>query len=116
MTDQVNSGSDQKAKVKEFFVNRKNIAVRLLYTVLFLAILGIATNIVWVIAVFQYIFLLITKSYMNPLRRFSANFALYLKEIIDYIIVVSNKKPFPFNEFPRNGTALEPLDIADIEE
>jgi hypothetical protein len=116
MTDQVNSSSDQKAKVKEFFVSRKNIAVRLLYTVLFLAILGIATNIAWVIAVFQYIFLLITKSYIKPLRKFSGNFAVYLKEVIDYIVVVSNRKPFPFNEFPKNASELEPLDIADSEE
>jgi hypothetical protein len=116
MTDQVNSSSDQKAKVKEFFIKRKNIAIRLLYTVLFLAVLGIATNLVWVIAVFQYIFLLITRSYIKPLRKFSSNFALYLKEVIDYILVVSNKKPFPFNEFPKNASELEPLDITDIEE
>lgn len=115
MTDQVNSNLDQKAKVKDFFVSRKNIAVRLLYTILFLAILGIATNIVWVIAVFQYIFLLISKNYIKPLRKFSLNFALYLKEIIDYILVVSNKKPFPFNEFPKGMTELEPVDIADLE-
>lgn len=116
MSEQFNGTSDQKAKIKEFFVNRKNIASRLLYTVLFLAILGIATNITWVIAVFQYLFLLITKSYIKPLRKFSVNFALYLKEIIDYILVVSNKKPFPFSEFPKSMTELEPLDISGFED
>ncbi|MDY0132589.1 MAG: DUF4389 domain-containing protein [Desulforegulaceae bacterium] len=116
MTDQINGSSDLKAKVKEFFVNRKNIVIRLLYTILFLAVLGIATNIAWVITVFQYIFLLITKNYIKPLRNFSRNFALYLKEVLDYILLVSNKKPFPFNEFPKTETDLEPLDIADIEE
>lgn len=112
MSEETNAGD----KAKEFLVSRKGVATRLLYTIIFLIVLGVVTNIAWIIAVLQYLFLLVTRSYIKPLRSFSANLTFYLKEVLDYILLTSNKKPFPFNEFPKSAVEPEPLDIVDIKE
>ena len=116
MTEQINGKKGAGDMLKDFLKNRKNIAVRLLYTVIFIAVIGIITNLVWIIGALQYVFLLTTRAYIKPLRKFSVSLTVYLKEIIDYVLLTSNKKPFPFNEFPKGAEEPEPLDIVDIKD
>ncbi|PIE75307.1 MAG: glucose-1-phosphate thymidylyltransferase [Deltaproteobacteria bacterium] len=103
-------------QINEIISTRKDIVIRLLYTFLFLIVLGVIFNIIWIIAAFQYLFLLVTKKHIKPLRSFSSNFTLYLKEVMDFVLVVTNKKPFPFNEFPKESLVLESLDVSDIDD
>jgi len=116
MTEENSDKGNAGDKAKEILLSRKGIAVRLLYTLIFLVVLGVVSNIVWIIAAFQYLFLFITRSYIKPLRRFSANLTLYIKEVIDYILITRNKRPFPFTEFPKTVEEPEALDIEDIKE
>jgi len=106
MTNQVNSNAGDKAK--DFFMSRKGVGLRFLYTLIFLGVLGVVGNIIWIISVFQYVFLFITKNYIKPLRKFSSSLTAYIKEIMDYVLLLNNRKPFPFSEFPKSE---EPSDI-----
>ena len=80
--------------------SRKSIAIRLLYTVLYLIIFEILKTVIQLIAVFQYIYLLITRTYSQPLKSFSNKVATYTYRIIRYATLNENYRPFPFNEFP----------------
>jgi len=102
------NNSDSGVKAKEFLMSRKEICLRLIYTFIFLAVLGVVVNIIWLIAALQYAFLFATKNYIKPLRKFSASLTEYLKEIMDYILIISSKKPFPFSDFPK---IKEPVEI-----
>jgi hypothetical protein len=86
---------------KEFLIQRKDIAVRLLFTVFFLIVLAIVKLIVQVIVLFQYVYVFITLTPSQPLRTFSNQLATYDYRIIRYVTLNENDRPFPFCEFPR---------------
>jgi hypothetical protein len=86
-------------------VSRTQIAIRLLYSVLFLFILGILLFLVKLATVFQYILLLITLSPSEPVRRVSNQLAAYAYRVMRYLTLNDNERPFPFTEFPKE---LEP--------
>jgi hypothetical protein len=86
-------------------ISRTQVLVRLLYTVLFLILLGITVFLVKLSLVFQYILLFITLKPSEPVRRVANQLAAYAYQIIRYITLSSNARPFPFSEFPKE---LEP--------
>jgi hypothetical protein len=86
-------------------VSRTQIAIRLLYSVLFLFILGILLFLVKLATVFQYILLLITLSPSEPVRRVSNQLAAYAYRVMRYLTLNDNERPFPFTDFPQE---LEP--------
>jgi len=82
-------------------IPRVKIGVRLIFTLLFLIILSIMQFIIQMITLIQYVVLLITRSYSEPLRSFSNKAASYVYRLIRYITLNENTRPFPFAEFPR---------------
>ncbi len=82
-------------------VSRTQIAIRLLYTVLFLFVLGILLFLIKLSTVFQYVLLLITLSPSEPVRRFSNQLAAYAYRVMRYLTLNDNERPFPFTEFPQ---------------
>jgi hypothetical protein len=80
--------------------SRKNIAVRLLYTLLFLIVFEILKIIIQVAVLFQYIYLFISKEYNHPIRKFSNKVSVYAYRVMRYITLSENEKPFPFQDFP----------------
>ena len=81
--------------------SRKKIAVRLLYTILFLIVFEIVKIIIQVSVIFQYVYLLISKTSNNPIRNFSNKVSVYGYRVLRYVTLNENEKPFPFNNFPR---------------
>ena len=79
---------------------RKKIAIRLLYTVFFLIVFEILKIIIQVSVLFQYVYLLISKTYNNPIRSFSNKVSVYAYRVLRYITLNENEKPFPFHDFP----------------
>jgi membrane peptidoglycan carboxypeptidase len=79
---------------------RKNIAIRLLYTIFFLIVFEILKIIIQVSVVFQYVYLLISKTYNNPIRDFSNKVSVYAYRVLRYVTLNENEKPYPFNDFP----------------
>jgi hypothetical protein len=82
-------------------VSRTQILIRLLYSVLFLAILGVVNFLIQLATVFQYIMLLITLSPSEPVRRVTNQLAVYGYQVMRYLALNGNVRPFPFTEYPQ---------------
>ena len=80
---------------------RKNIAIRLLYTILFLIIFEILKLIIQISVLFQYVYLLISKTYSDPVRNFTNKVSVYAYKVLRYVALNENKKPYPFQDFPQ---------------
>jgi len=81
-------------------VSRKQIFIRLLYTILFLLILGIVEFIVQIVVFFQFIYFFITRKPNEPVRQFSNKISTYGYRIFRYVTLNESKRPFPFTDFP----------------
>ncbi|MGV8073717.1 MAG: DUF4389 domain-containing protein [Syntrophobacteraceae bacterium] len=86
--------------VEETKPTRKQIGVRLLYTLLYLIIFELLKLVIQVTVMFQFFWLLITRQYSEPLRRFSNKASTYAYEVLRYMTLNDNYRPFPFNDFP----------------
>ena len=86
--------------VKTFFLDRKDIAVRLLYTIFFLIVFEILKLIVQVCVLFQFVLLLITRAHNEPVQRFSNKVLSYAYRVMRYVTLNDNQRPFPFTDFP----------------
>jgi hypothetical protein len=86
-------------------VSRTQIAVRLLYTVLFSIVFGILHALINLSIVVQYLLLFITGRASEPVRRFTNQAAAYTYRVIRYVTLNDNARPYPFSDFPQD---LEP--------
>ncbi|MFO8083704.1 MAG: DUF4389 domain-containing protein [Desulfobacterales bacterium] len=87
--------------------NRKQIAIRFLFTVLFLIVFEIIKTIIQVTVLFQYVYLFITKKHNEPVRHFSNKVTTYAYKVLRYLTLNENLKPFPFTEFPKEMESCE---------
>jgi hypothetical protein len=92
-------GADMNT-MEEIKATRKQITIRLLYTLLLLIIFEILKLVVQFTVLFQFVYLLITRRYSDPLRNFSNKVATYTYKLIRYMTLNDNYRPFPFNDFP----------------
>jgi hypothetical protein len=81
-------------------VSRKQVAIRLLYTLLYVAIFEVVKTIVLLITIFEYFFLLVTLRHNEPARTFANKVATYGYRLMRYVTLNENQRPFPFSEFP----------------
>ena len=81
-------------------VTRKQIAIRLLYTLLYVAIFEVVKTIILLITLFEYFFLLLTLQHNQPARSFANRVATYGYRLMRYVTLNENQRPFPFSEFP----------------
>jgi predicted membrane protein len=81
--------------------SRKDIAIRLLFSIFFLIVFEILKTIIQVAVLFQYVYLLITKKHNEPVRTFSNKVTTYAYKVLRYLTLNENFKPFPFTEFPK---------------
>ena len=88
-------------------IPRVKIGIRLIFTLLFLVILSVMHFLIQMTTLIQYVVLLITRSYSEPLRSFSNKAAAYVYKLIRYITLNENTRPFPFTEFPREMESPE---------
>jgi hypothetical protein len=80
--------------------SRKAIAMRLLYTLLFLVAFELVKTAVQLAVVFQYIYLFITQKPCEPVRRFANQAATYAYVLLRYASLNANARPYPFAAFP----------------
>lgn len=86
-------------------LSRSQIAVRLLYTILFLPIIGICNALVVLTTLFQFALLFITQQHSEPVRGFANRVISFIYRAWRYFSLNSSVRPFPFAEFPED---LEP--------
>ena len=84
----------------EIVASRKDILVRLLYTILYLLVFEIIKLIIQIIVVFQYIYLFITRNHNDAVRSFSNKLSTYTYDVMRYLTLNKNQRPFPFTDFP----------------
>jgi D-alanyl-lipoteichoic acid acyltransferase DltB (MBOAT superfamily) len=89
-------------------LTRKRVGVRLLYTILFLIILHVVKTIISLIALFQFVYLLLALKYSEPGRQFSNRLSVYQYQVMRYLTLCDNQRPFPFQEFPGELEATAP--------
>ena len=80
--------------------SRKQVAIRLLYTLLYVAIFELVKTIVLLITLFEYFFLLVTLRHNEPARTFANQVATYGYRVMRYLTLNENRRPFPFSDFP----------------
>ena len=85
--------------------SRKQVAIRLLYTLLYVAIFELVKTIVLLITLFEYFILLITLRHNEPARTFGNKVAAYGYRVMRYLTLNETQRPFPFTDFPAE---LEP--------
>jgi len=86
--------------IEEAKTPRKQIGIRFLYTLLYLVVLEVLKVVVQISVILQFIYLLITQKYSEPLRNFSNKLAAYAYRVMRYATLNENFRPFPFNDFP----------------
>jgi len=86
---------------------RKQIVIRLLYTLLYAAIFELVKTIVLLVTLFEYFVLLITLKHNEPARNFGNKVATYGYRVMRYLTLNENQRPFPFADFPAE---IEPPD------
>jgi len=94
--------------IENTLLSRKKIGIRLLYTVLFLLVFEILKLIVQVTVLFQYIYLFITRTHNEPVRRFCTKVAIFAYRVIRYVTLNDNTRPYPFSDFPEEVETSEP--------
>ncbi len=88
--------------------DRKEIARRFAFSILFLIFFEIIKTIVQVAVVFQFVFLLITQRHNEPVRKFCNKLSAYAYKTLRYATLNENEKPFPFAEITPEIEPSEP--------
>jgi D-alanyl-lipoteichoic acid acyltransferase DltB (MBOAT superfamily) len=91
----------------QIVISRKQVAIRLLYTLLYMAIFELVKTIVVLITLFEYFLLLVTLRHNEPARTFANQVAAYGYRVMRYLTLNENRRPFPFSDFPAE---IEPSD------
>ncbi len=81
-------------------LSRRQIGIRLLYTIIFLPIYAICNIIVVLATLFQFALLFITQQHSEPLRVFANRVVTLAYRVWRYVSLNSSQRPFPFAEFP----------------
>jgi hypothetical protein len=93
--------------IERLQIPRKSIAIRLLYTLLFLIIFELLKLILLLSTLFQFMYLFLTGKYSEPLRHFCNRLSSYAYKIVRFVTLNDNTKPFPFADFPNEMESSE---------
>ncbi len=74
---------------------------RLLYIILFVAIYSVAEIVLVAVVAVQFGFVLITGTRNQNLLDFGAALSRFLYDVLLYLTVKSDRKPFPFDAWPK---------------
>ena len=80
---------------------RKQMGLRLLNTVFFLFILQITVSLTILTVFFQFAYLLFFLKHSEEIRQVTNKMCGFVFELMRYITLNSNERPFPFKEFPK---------------
>lgn len=81
--------------------------LRLVFMLLFAAILQIASIIMWALVLLQFLFSLVTGQDNTNLRQFGHSLSTYIFQILKFLTYASDEKPFPFSDWPKvSGTII----------
>lgn len=88
------------SKVWKENIKSESFWLRSLFMILFLIVYRIVDIVVLLIAVCQWLFVLITGDANSSLTRFAAALGQYVAQIVEYLGHETDEKPFPFSDWP----------------
>ena len=81
--------------------------LRLVFMLIFAAVLQVASIVMWVLVAAQFLFSLITGEDNHHLRRFGHSLSTYIYDVLKFLCYSSEEKPFPFADWP-DGKPQQP--------
>ena len=94
---------------------RRDIWIRALYMLLFAIVYSIAEAIIVLLAIFQFVALLITGQVNELLLRFGKNLSVFMFDMLEFQTFNSEIKPFPFSPWPDEEHGGEWLEERDVQ-
>ena len=79
--------------------------IRLIYMLLFALMLHVASIVMWVLCAMQFIISLITDKNNENLRYLGKSITRFIGQALDFLTYNTEVKPFPFAEWPADGTS-----------
>jgi hypothetical protein len=90
-------------------IERKDTAIRLVYTLFFVVIVQVVEAVLGVVVVFSLVFTLLTKRPPSEsVKRFANRTISYLYHTLRYATYNETSPPFPFAEFPQEVEPVAP--------
>ena len=93
--------------------------LRLVYMILFAVFLQVASLVMSVLVVVQFLFALITGNDNINLRKFGDSLSIYIFSVLQFLIYNSEQKSFPFADWPESKVPTEsefqPVTQAEVE-
>ena len=92
---------DAGAPPEPLDIDRSDVGVRIVYSLLFALILSVLESLIFVIVVYQLIFSLITQRVPGErVQAFANGIVAYFRQILRYLTHNDSVIPFPFSDFP----------------
>ena len=89
------------AKIWKDNIKSESFWLRSLFMVLFLVIYRLVDVLVVLVAISQWLYMLLTGDASSSLSRFAAGLGAYIAQIISYLSYNTEEKPFPFSDWPQ---------------
>lgn len=80
--------------------------LRLVFMLLFAAVLHLASLVMWVLVAVQFVFSLVTGEDNQHLRRFGHSLSTYIYDVLQFLCYSSEEKPFPFADWPASSDVV----------
>ena len=81
--------------------------LRLVYMILFALFLQVASVVMTVLVVVQFLFALVTGNDNTNLRKFGDSLSMYIFSVLQFLIYNSEQKPFPFSDWPESQVSTD---------
>jgi hypothetical protein len=88
--------------------------LRLVFMLLFAALLQVASIIMWVLVLLQFIFSLITGQDNVNLRKFGYSLSTYIYQTLKFLTYSSEEKPFPFADWPEGEEEVPVAEVVEV--
>ena len=87
--------------------------VRVLFVIFFIVVLYLMGPLIVLLALAQGLFLIFTAKANENLAGFGALLAIYAAQILNFVTFHSERRPFPFSDFPDGH--VEPAEVAGVD-
>lgn len=96
-----------KKSTKKYFSERKEILWRLLIGIVSGIILGVWRYFIFVLALFNWIYVLFTNKRMKQVAEMCEIWNTQAYTYVRYLTMVTNERPFPFSELKKNISSFK---------
>lgn len=99
-------------QLKENLLSSKHW-MRFFYMVFFAVCMQVASMVMWVLVILQFLFALVSGSDNAQLRAFGQSLSTYIHQTLNFLTYNSEDKPFPFMDWPEVQAAHPVVDDAE---